>query len=223
VTRGRKEIPPDEQLWGLRKARDRYQALADQVRDDVDLLQQPEEKLARERDARRIAHAYEKSVQNMITSCRIRQIDMQASESGSVAAKVAMVAFFIAAAGAGFVAVARPSVPQAMLARITGADAAAPIAKSRRPVADTAVQAPVPSKPAPEPSAMPVPNIQPAKNRHSVVRTGPVTPAAKRASRQRQPVKAIGGAADGGSHFVVKVIQPDGTLKEQSFPSAPSH
>ena len=209
----------------MRKARDRYTALADQFRDGIELLEKPEEKRARERDARRIAQAYEKSIQNMITSCRIRQINTRAAESGNVAVKFALTVFFVVVAGGTVLAVVRPAIPQAVMARIMGAaDAvvAAPVAKSRAPVADTAAQAPVPSKSAPASSAMPVPNAQPATAPHRVVRAAPVAPAAKRMPRKRHFAKAAGHNGDAGSHFMVKVLQPDGSLKEQSFPTTPS-
>ena len=132
MTKGRKEIPPSEQLWGLRKARDRYVALADQLRDDVDLLQRPEEKLARERDARRIAQAYEKSIENMVVSCRTRRIEIHGSESGSAAVKFALAAFFVVVAGGGVLAVTRPAIPRAIMARIIGADRSPLRRRSRR-------------------------------------------------------------------------------------------
>ena len=217
MTRIRKEIPPSQQLLGLRKARDRYQALADQVRDDVDLLQQPEQKLARERDARRIAHAYEKSIQNMITSCRIRRIDTDASESGSVAVKVALAAFFVVAAGGTVLAVTRPAIPRAMIARIIGGDAAAPQAKTRNSAAAKA-QMPVPQ----ERTAPPVPPaVQPAAIAQPVVRATPPAPKAEKIPQKSRPVKAAVKDPGSGS-FVVKVLQPDGSLKEQSFPATPS-
>lgn len=203
---------------GLRKARDRYQALADQVRDDVDLLQQPEAKLARERDARRIAHAYEKSIQNMITSCRIRRIDTDASESGSVAVKVALAAFFVVAAGGTVLAVTRPAIPRAMIARIIGGDAAVPQAKSQNSVAGAKAQMPAPQMP----TAPPVPPaVQPAATAHAAVRATPPARKAEKIRQKSQPVKAAVKDAGSGS-FVVKVLQPDGSLKEQSFPATPS-
>ena len=218
MTRIRKEIPPSQQLLGLRKARDRYQALADQVRDDVDLLQQPEQKLARERDARRIAHAYEKSIQNMITSCRIRRIDTDASESGSVAVKVALAAFFVVAAGGTVLAVTRPAIPRAMIARIIGGDAAAPQAKTRNSAAGAKAQMPVPQ----ERTAPPVPPaVQPAAIAQPVVRATPPAPKAEKIPQKSRPVKAAVKDPGSGS-FVVKVLQPDGSLKEQSFPATPS-
>ncbi len=196
---------------GLRKARDRYQALADQVRDDADLLQRPAQKLAREQDARRIAHAYEKSIQNMITSCRIRRIDTDASESGSVAVKVALAAFFVVAAGGTVLAVTRPAIPRAMIARIIGGDAAAPEAKSQNSIAATKAQMPAPPVP---------PAVQPAATAQPAVRAMPPARKAEKIRQKSQPVKAAKDA--GGGSFVVKVLQPDGSLKEQSFPTAPS-
>ncbi|MGZ5920439.1 MAG: hypothetical protein ACXWLT_01590 [Rhizomicrobium sp.] len=216
MTRGRKEIPPSEQLLGLRKARDRYQSLADQVRDDVDLLQQPAQKLARERDARRIAHAYEKSIQNMITSCRIRRIDTDASESGSVAVKVALAAFLVVAAGGTVLAVTRPAIPRAMIARIVGDDAgvAAPQAKIQNSAGKAQMSAPRTAPPVP-------PAVQPAAIAHPVVRATRPARKAEKIRQKSQPVKAAVKDAGGGS-FVVKVLQPDGSLKEQSFPATPS-
>jgi hypothetical protein len=214
MTRGRKEIPPGEQLLGLRKARDRYQALADQVRNDVDLLQQPEAKLAREQDARRIAHAYEKSIQNMITSCRIRRIDTDASESGSVAVKVALAAFFVVAAGGTVLAVTRPAIPRAVIARIIGGDTAAPQANTRNSAGKAQMPAPRTAPPAP-------PTVQPAAIAQPVVRATPPARKAEKIRQKSQPVKAAVKDAGGGS-FVVKVLQPDGSLKEQSFPATPS-
>ena len=218
MTRGRKEIPPSEQLWGLRKARDRYRALADQVRDDVDFLQQPEEKLARERDARRIANAYEKSIQNMVISCRIRRIDTDASESGSVAVKVALAAFFVVAAGGTVLAVTRPAIPRAMIARIIGGDAAAPQAKIQNSAAAAKVQMPARRVPT-APPVLPV--VQPAATAHAAVGAMPPARKAEKIPQKSQPVKAAVKDAGGGS-FVVKVLQPDGSLKGQSFPATPS-
>jgi hypothetical protein len=48
-----------------------------------------------------------------------------------------------------------------------------------------------------------------------------VASAATRDPPKRHRAKTIEDGA--GSHFVVKVLQPDGSLKEQSFSSTPSH
>src|SRR6185437_11968463 len=64
MVHGRIEPSPDEQLLELRRSRDRYAALAEQLHDDPALTL--EEKLVREFDARRIAHAYENSITNAV-------------------------------------------------------------------------------------------------------------------------------------------------------------
>jgi hypothetical protein len=218
MTKGRKETTPGEQLWELRKARDRYNTLADRLRNDVDLLQKPEEKLARERDARRIAHAYEKSIENMVASCRIRRIDTDASQSGSVAAKFALAAFFVVAAGVAFVAVARPALLRIPMARIVGAYAvaAAPQVKSQNTAAEA--QMPVPTAPAARP-AMSARDVQPAAIPHRVVRATPPASKLEGVRQKRHSAKMIDARGEG--RFVAKVLQPDGTLKEQSFPTVP--
>src|ERR1019366_9744831 len=66
MVHGRIETTPAEQLMGLRETRDRYAALADQLRKSTDPLLDPEKKLAEERNARRIVNAYEKSIANSI-------------------------------------------------------------------------------------------------------------------------------------------------------------
>jgi hypothetical protein len=224
MTKGRKEIPPSEQLWGLRKARDRYVALADQLRDDIDLLQRPEEKLARERDARRIAQAYEKSIENMVTSCRVRRIDVQASNSGSVAVKFALAAFLVVIAGGSVLAVTRPAIPRAIMARIIGADTATttPSVTPDIPAGNT-TQMIFPTKEwsAVAPPALSVPGVPLALGR-PVASPSPPVHVAKHAP-QKESVKAPIKTTDNGERIVVKVLQPDGSLKEQSFPATPRH
>ena len=58
----RKEVPPAIQLEGLRKARDYYAALADQIHDaTLESWETPATHQKREQDARRVAAAYENS------------------------------------------------------------------------------------------------------------------------------------------------------------------
>jgi hypothetical protein len=58
----RKEVPPALQLEGLRKARDTYAALADQIRDAApEPGETPASHRKREQNARRVAAAYENS------------------------------------------------------------------------------------------------------------------------------------------------------------------
>ena len=56
---------PSEQLVALRKARDRYVALADHLKDSSGTVTTRLEDRQRERDARRITRAYDKSITNM--------------------------------------------------------------------------------------------------------------------------------------------------------------
>ena len=59
----RTEVPPAQQLESLRKARDHYNALADQLHNAKPEPPETVEMLrAREQDARRVAAAYENSV-----------------------------------------------------------------------------------------------------------------------------------------------------------------
>lgn len=63
------EVPPAEQLEGLRKARDTYNALADAIHNAPPAPWETEaEHRKRERDARRVAAAYENSfnIQNAL-------------------------------------------------------------------------------------------------------------------------------------------------------------
>jgi hypothetical protein len=73
-----------------------------------------------------------------------------------------------------------------------------------------------------ERTAAPIPPaVQPAARAHPVVHATPPARKAKKIPQKSRPVKAAVKDAGGGS-FVVKVLQPDGSLKEQSFPATPS-
>ncbi len=70
-----------------------------------------EEKLKREQDARRIANAYEKSIANIVASSTLmRQAQTTVPGVGSIGAKIAILAIFVFACGAAFVAVSRPEI-----------------------------------------------------------------------------------------------------------------
>jgi len=69
---GRREASLDEQLAGLRVARDHYHALADQVREEFSAADVPLLAWGQERDVRRIAEAYEKSIANMSAKAALR-------------------------------------------------------------------------------------------------------------------------------------------------------
>jgi TonB family protein len=60
------ELTPAQQLKGLRETRDRYAALAESLRESGDPRLDHDLQVAKERDALRIAHAYEKSIANSV-------------------------------------------------------------------------------------------------------------------------------------------------------------
>ncbi|MEP6829439.1 MAG: hypothetical protein ABI963_03805, partial [Rhizomicrobium sp.] len=94
----RREMTSAEQLAGLREARDRYNALADKFRDEGDPLVVMEEKLKHERDARRIANAYEKSIANIVASSTLmQQAKMSTPSAGSIGVKIAVLVIFVIA------------------------------------------------------------------------------------------------------------------------------
>ncbi|MEP6831308.1 MAG: hypothetical protein ABI963_13280 [Rhizomicrobium sp.] len=65
----RKEVPPAQQLESLRKARDHYSELADQIRNTApDKNESASQHQAREQNARRVAAAYGNSfdIQNAL-------------------------------------------------------------------------------------------------------------------------------------------------------------
>ncbi len=66
MVHGRIEPTPAQQLIELRKARDRYVTLAERLHESAEPGPDPERALAEERDARRIANAYEKSITNSV-------------------------------------------------------------------------------------------------------------------------------------------------------------
>jgi hypothetical protein len=71
--RRRQEVPPNQELEDLRKARDRYSALADQLLNATPQPPDTREMLhARALDARRVAAAYENSfnIQNALLNRR---------------------------------------------------------------------------------------------------------------------------------------------------------
>lgn len=219
MVHGRIEMSSTEQLLELRKARDRYKSLADRFREEGDALASQfesegdplivmQEKLKSERDARRIANAYEKSIANIeARSEAMRQAKISAPGTRSIVARLAMLAIFLVAAGAITLAAAHPGLYRQVLAYLPGGNqnhatpplAKAPVAASSPPAAKTA------------PSDLVVPR--------SV--TAPI-PAKKRPVRETQ--KAVGAPDPSTRHeddIVVKVLQPDGTLKEQVFSAKP--
>ena len=74
------------------------------------------------------------------------------------------------------------------------------------------------------PPALSVPNVPLAVDRPALPPSPPVH-VAERAPQKTEsakaPEKTSAKATDSGDRIVVKVLQPDGSLKEQSFPATP--
>ncbi len=111
MIQGRIEPTPEQQLAELRKAFERYNLLADQLHGDPEM--DPGEREAREQDARRIAHAYEKSIANAMARTFRKDRWYVAMPSFSYVG-ILLVFFFVgaAAASAALLVVFRPAIFQ---------------------------------------------------------------------------------------------------------------
>jgi len=209
MTAARREIPPNEQLWALRHARDRYRALADGLKDDAGFEGTPEEKITRELEARRIAGAYEKSVANMVANCCIRHVDLDAPISASARVRFAILAVLMAAAGAGaYLILPHPDLPRIRVVFEPASGKSARAAEKEERVPGPAPKPPmavVPQSASFEPSAR-----VPVETRHAI---RPAPP------RERPSSVPASGPDDG---FVAKVLQPDGSLREEYFKTRPA-
>jgi hypothetical protein len=226
MIKGRKETTPSEQLWELRKARDRYNALADRLRDGSELTL-VDEKSEREREARRIAAAYEKSIENMIARCRDRQIETDASTSGSAGIGFALLIFFVAASGASYFAFAPPAAHRNAPTNgaHTGNAAAAPAnpglsaVSLQKPVSDKGVR----MVPPPISALKPKLGMEKRQDLHQDVRVIQAAERTQVAGRRDNPARgALRGSSQTGRDeggFVAKVLQPDGSLMEEYFPA----
>jgi hypothetical protein len=87
---GRREVPFEEQLVGLKDARDHYNALADRVRDEYSAADVPLLAWGQERAVRRIAQAYEKSIANLTAKAALHPEGGQ-SQAPALAVSVATV------------------------------------------------------------------------------------------------------------------------------------
>ncbi|MES2255037.1 MAG: hypothetical protein V4559_08350 [Pseudomonadota bacterium] len=232
MAQGRKEMTSAEQLVELRKARDRYKALADSFRKEGDILADRfrdegdplivmEEKLKRERDARRIANAYEKSIANIVaSSTSMRRAQTSGPYAGSARIKLIVLIVVIAVAAVAFLAVGGgPETYRRVLAYFSSGSmnsAALPVSPSQavRRTDDTPPTAVAPSAP-------------PAAARRDQIAPQPapviaIAPPKKRRARANDEtgVKPVPSSLDDGG-FVAKVLQPDGTFKEQRFTAKP--
>jgi hypothetical protein len=116
---GRREVPFEEQLTGLRDARDRYNALADRVREEYSTADVPLLAWGQERAVRRIAQAYEKSIANLTAKAALHPEDAQPQAANAVSVPtveiprwqlMALFAVSIFAVAAGLVGLTHSSV-----------------------------------------------------------------------------------------------------------------
>lgn len=217
MTHGRIETTPSEQLVALRKARDHYVALADELRDRVGSSETSDETL--ERDARRIANAYEKSVANMTAElARMGQPRDRASLFDNLgmarpifAALVGGAALFALVYSGGFSIGSShaPPGPRMANAPIRASAQAAWEAQSIPQLNQTAPMIPE------LPPAIPVarPHVEALRPTPVMEQTRPHMRLPKAANRSPGTTPRD----DGG--FVAKVLQPDGTFKEEYFPA----
>ena len=216
---GRIETSSAEQLVELRKARDRYKALADRFRDEGDAVASQfesesdplivmQEKLKHERDALRIVSAYEKSIANIEASSEAMQ-QAQGSRLGvqSIAVRLIVLVIFLIA-GAIFLFIAYPGTYRQALARLPAGWVFANRAAPAPVINDTPTSVP-PAAPSPV-----VKQAQPQPRPELV--TAPVPP-----KKSSKAVKAPAPATEDEGGFTTKVLQPDGTLKERHFSAKP--
>ena len=220
MIRGRIESTPSEQLVALRQARDRYVALADHLKDSTGTVTTRLEDRQRERDARRIARAYDKSITNMAAKMvRAGATSRTATFINNLG--MARPIFAVAVSVLALVVLVYPGHFEKLRAS-SKTPTPLPIA-SPPPLAQPAIS-----------SAVLAPKMDPRAGKsfapsHSGVSHGPATlrptaiaeparPLARQAPAMRAPAKP---KADADAGFVTKVLQPDGTLKEEHFASTP--
>ena len=208
MIRGRIETTPSEQLIALRKARDHYMAIADHLKDGSrDTATNPEDR-QRERDARRIASAYDKSIANMVA----KMVRAGAPTRATSFFNNLGMARPVFAVAVGLVALLAFVYPGRLETRSVKANVSSPTRLQTRPKITPA---------APEKTTLA------NSTKAAAVSTGlTASPAHKPAAEHAHPaakslksIAAHKGSNDEDSGFLVKVLQPDGTLKEVRFSS----
>ena len=142
MTHGRIETTPEQQLAELRVAYTRYTTLAEQWRDDA--LTDPDERQAREQDARRIAHAYEKTIAS--TALRLESMHRTHAEALGFTplAKTLSVMLGVAVISGGAATVyLRPELFRDVMPRAREVAVNAPAAKPEMPPIAKPIIAPV--------------------------------------------------------------------------------
>ena len=220
MARGRIETTSSEQLMALREARDRYVALADHLKDSSSSVTTRLEDRQRERDARRIARAYDKSITNMAAKMvRAGAASRTATFINNLGMARPFFAVIVGALALGALAYAgHLENLRASIKTPASPHVAAP-PTSARPEISSAVLGPKMDSRAGKSFA---PNRSAAPHAPTMLRSTAVAeqarPLAKPARPTRAPAKPKG---DTDAGFVAKVLQADGTFKEEYFSSAP--
>ena len=164
MIRGRVETTPEEQMVELRRAHERYVALAERLHDGGDPLVEPEQREARELDALRIAHAYEKTIAN--AAARMESMHLAHGVGRRFGRTVAMAGFALIAVLFVLSALVTTMLPglirppaDRVAARVVTADAAQPAPQTPAP-ADTA-KPPDTAAQKPQQAAMPMEAVKP--------------------------------------------------------------
>jgi hypothetical protein len=216
MVRGRIESTPSEQLVALRQARDHYVALAESLKEHVGAAT-PQEEQERERDARRIAQAYDKSITNMAAKM-VRAGAPVRSHALLNNLGVARPLFAFAVCVLAFAALLYPRLFRAPPMRTAvPAVAARPSGPESLIPASLKPQANPKAISSPRPVQAPRTRRKPGALRPAAV-AQPIRPARPAVPAAAQFKKPADDRADG---FVAKVLQPDGTFKEEFFPASP--
>jgi hypothetical protein len=221
MVRGRIETTPSEQLVALRKARDHYVALADRFKDSSDSVTTKLDDRQRERDARRIASAYDKSITNMAAKM-VRAGTPSRTASFFNNLGMARPIFAIAIALVALVALVYPGVFEGLRASVKVAPPVlvAPASPATQPHVTADELAPTPAM---DKGPM-MPKRPPAAAGHGPATLRP-TAVAEQVHPLARPTKSAQPkiSEDDDVGFVTKVLQPDGSLKEVHFPTMPRH
>jgi hypothetical protein len=158
----------------------------------------------------------------MIARCRSRQIETDASTSGSAGIGFALLIFFVAAGGVSYFAFAPPATHRN--APANGAHTGNAAVPANPGLSAASLQKPVSDKgmrviPPPISALKPKLGVEKRQDVHQNVRAIPTAEHTQYSGRPDGPARSASqtGRDEGG--FVTKVLQPDGSLMEEYFPA----
>lgn len=218
MVHGRRETTPSQQLAELRKARDRYAALAEQDSDQdacPDISEDPEE---RKRDALRIVFAYDKSIATMAANLdRIQEAELLASKNNRSRLKLAAAAgAIVLIAATGYFAFAGPGMQ--FLRTVFAPSAERPVKRAVTAAPPNKANEPDVNHPT---SLIPIPTARPeiANTKPADIQRPPVQAPRPETLKHVTTTVRTNSPSNG---FVAKVLQPDGSFKDEYFSASPS-